>query len=163
MKAPKRGRGVTLVELVSTLATVAVIVTLGVPAFGALQADRQRNHVSSALTASFALARTEAVRRGVDVRLCPSADGATCATPAGGDWRAGWIVAATDGDTAQVIEFTRPSLRPACSIVVDTVLAAGVTFTSAGLPSVAGNLTYSDAMARSVFRLSPIGRLDRVP
>lgn len=161
MKAPKRGRGVTLVELVSTLASVAVIITLGVPAFGALQADTQRNHVSSALTGSFALARTEAVRRGVDVRLCPSVDGATCATPAGGDWSAGWIVAAAD--TAQVIELTRPSLTPAGSIVVDEGLAAGVIFTSAGLPSVAGNLTYSDAMTHSVFRLSPIGRLDRVP
>jgi type IV fimbrial biogenesis protein FimT len=163
MKAPKRRGGVTLVELSTTLASAAVILTLGVPAFRALQADRQLSQVSSSLTGSFALARSEAVRRGTPVRVCPSTDGATCKALPHGDWSTGWIVTVTEGSRGHVIDVTHPNQAPAFSLAADVLLAQGVTFTSAGLPSDTGSLTYSDTRNRSVFRLTPIGRLDLVP
>jgi type IV fimbrial biogenesis protein FimT len=163
MKAPKRRGGVTLVDLSTTLASAALILTLGVPTFRALQTDRQLSQVTSSLTGSFALARSEAVRRGAKVRVCPSTDGATCKSAAQGDWSTGWIVTVTEGSQGHVIDFTHPSEAPAFALAADAILAEGVTFTSAGLPSDTGSLTYSDDRNRSVFRLTPIGRLDLIP
>lgn len=163
MKASTRGRGVTLIELSTTLAAATAVVTLGIPAFQALQSDWQRNQVCSALTTSFARARSEAVRRGLDVRLCPSGDGFTCVKPPAGDWSAGWIVTATKAGTAQVIESMRPGQTPPFAISADAALAGGVTFSSAGLPSATGLLSYNGAETRTVFRLTPIGRLELVP
>lgn len=163
MKAPRRRGGVTLVELSTTLASTAVILTLGVPAFHTLQSDRQHSQVSSSLTGSFALARSEAVRRGAQVRVCPSTNGSTCNSPPHGDWSKGWIVTVTEGSKGHVIGFTHPSQAPAFALAADAFLAEGVTFTSDGLPSDTGSLTYSDGRNRSVFRLTPIGRLDLVP
>jgi type IV fimbrial biogenesis protein FimT len=163
MKAPKRCGGVTLVELSTTLASAAIILTLGVPAFRALQTDRQLSQVSSSLTGSFALARSEAVRRGAQVRVCPSTDGSSCNSPPHGDWSTGWIVTVAEGSRGHVIDVTHPSPAPAFSLAADALLAEGVTFTSAGLPSDTGSLTYSDGRNHSVFRLTPIGRLDFLP
>lgn len=162
MKAPKRRGGVTLVELSTTLASAAVILTLGVPTFRALQTDRQISLISSSLTGSFALARSEAVRRGTQVRVCPSTDGATCKRWPHGDWSTGWIVTVTKGTIGHVIDVTHPSQARAFSLAADAFLAEGVTFTNDGLPSDTGSLTYSDGRNRLVFRLTPIGRLDLV-
>ena len=163
MKAPKRRGGVTLIELSTTLASGAVLLTLGAPALRALQTDRQLSQVSSSLTGSFALARSEAVRRGAPVRVCPSTDGATCKALSNGDWSTGWIVTVTEGRIGHVIDVNHPNQAPAFSLAADAILAEGVTFTSDGLPSDTGSLTYSDGRNRFLFRLSQIGRLDPVP
>jgi len=163
MKIRKHDRGVTLVELSTTLAITVATLTLGVPAFQTLQTDRQRNQVCSDLSASFALARAEAIRHGFDVSLCPSVDGFTCINPPDGDWSAGWIVTTSNAGTAHVIESMHPRQTPAFSISADTALAAGVTFSSAGLPSTTGSFTYSDGIRFLQFRLMPIGRLEVAP
>lgn len=163
MKIRKHDRGVTLVELSTTLLTAAVALTLGIPAFGVLRADFRYSQVSSDLMASFALARSEAVRRGVEVSVCPSGDGLTCTDPPSADWSTGWIVAAAGGRGAQVIEATRFGRPPLFVVASDQALARGVTFSSTGLPSACGSFAYSDRNTHSLFRLSPIGRLEHVP
>lgn len=159
MRILKHCRGVTLVELMATLGAAALALTLGVPSFHGLHADMQRTQVRYALAASFALARSEAIRRGAAVSLCPSADGATCAGGQATDWSTGWIVSAAGG---QVIEGTRLD-QASASLTADQSLSGGVTFSGIGLPSATGALTYSDATTRAVYRLIPIGRLELVP
>lgn len=75
-------RGFTLIELMVTIAILSILLTVGIPNF---QTIRDANRVTGAaneFTAALHLARSEAIRRGVDVRLCPS----------GADWNAGWQV-----------------------------------------------------------------------
>ena len=163
MKATKHGRGVTLVELSTTLLAVAVVLTLGIPAFQGLHTDMQCDQVSSALMASFAQARSEAVRRGVDIRVCPSADGSTCGSASGADWSSGWIVASAEGGAPQILEATQFGRTPSFAITSDEALAGGVTLSSTGLPSATGSLTYTDGSRRFLFRLMPIGRLEPAP
>lgn len=90
MSAPSCTRGYSLYELVMTLALAALILTIGLPSFGSLVADKRLRAETDALFHAFHLARKSSIARRRAVSLCPSADGATCSP--GADWSAGWIV-----------------------------------------------------------------------
>lgn len=87
-------RGFTLIELLVTMAIFALLVSLAAPSYQNL---RQRSQVRSALSAladAVALARAEAVTRGVPVDICPlvSADDATPQCASTNTWEAGFMV-----------------------------------------------------------------------
>ena len=85
------GRGFTLLELMVTVAIVAILAMLAAPAFDSmLKANRTRT-VARELMASLNLARSEAARRGQPVSVCRSSDGSSCAA-SGTGWDKGWIV-----------------------------------------------------------------------
>ena len=96
-KALKRGvRGFTLLELMFTVTVAGILLGFGVPSF----VDMVRNNRAAAnineLSTAFSIARSEAIRRGANITVCRSSDGANC----GADWADGWIMfvdnAATD-------------------------------------------------------------------
>lgn len=89
---PRQGtcHGFSLYELVMTLAIAALVLTVGIPSFGGLLADKRLRAESDALFHAFYLARKASIARRRVVSLCPSADGASCAP--GTDWSAGWIL-----------------------------------------------------------------------
>jgi len=95
----KRSRGFTLIELMITLLLAAIILALGVPGFQDIVRNNRAATQSNELVAALSLARSEAVKRGARVSLCPSTDQATCT--GGTNWANGWIVfrdiAANDG------------------------------------------------------------------
>ncbi len=82
--------GFTLVELMVVIAVAAIVLTLGVPSFYTLIQNNRATTQVNELMMALSLARSEAVRRGVSVSLCPSQDQSTCT--GGTDWRVGWIV-----------------------------------------------------------------------
>lgn len=84
----KRCTGVTLVELLVTIAIVAILVAIGFPSF---QSSLRSNRVATAnneLVASLSLARSEAMRNVRGSGVCASDDGVSCS----GGWNDGWIV-----------------------------------------------------------------------
>ena len=87
---PAEGQtGFTAIELICVVAIVAIVAAFAARgASAAINAARTSNSVSS-LFASLTRARSFAATGGVDVVLCPSTDGATCA--AGYHWEGGWI------------------------------------------------------------------------
>lgn len=85
-----RARGVTLIELVVTLAIVTVLLISLVPAFHHLEQRRRVAGVSSQFRSALALTRQAAIEQGHRVTLCPSADGSSCLPD--GDWHRGWMV-----------------------------------------------------------------------
>ena len=88
---PRRSKGFTLVELMVTIAVVAVLLAIALPSFRNVI---HRNRVATAsndLLASVAYARTTAIYRHQLVSMCPSADGTSC-TSAGQAFEPGWIV-----------------------------------------------------------------------
>jgi type IV fimbrial biogenesis protein FimT len=87
----RRHRGVTLPELVFTLAIATGLLGWGVPAFLDLRLDAARSQEVNQFVQAVYLARSEAIKRNGVVSLCPSRDGARCA-PSGTPWQAGWIV-----------------------------------------------------------------------
>ena len=92
-----RQQGFSLIELMVTVAIVAILVAIGLPSF---QSSLRSNRVATStneLLASFALARSEAVRSPGGAAICSTTNGTSC----GGDWNDGWMVwIDMDGDGA---------------------------------------------------------------
>jgi type IV fimbrial biogenesis protein FimT len=82
--------GITLIELVSTLAIVAVVTSFSVPALTGLITGTGLTAATNTLVADMRLARSEAVRRGAQVVICGSRDGTTCSGST--DWDSGWLL-----------------------------------------------------------------------
>lgn len=83
-------RGFTLIELIVTLAVAAVFVAIAVPSY---RATINRNSVATQVNdflAAMNYARSEAITRGLVVRMCKSSDGANCASSGG--WQQGWLI-----------------------------------------------------------------------
>ncbi len=85
-----RSAGFSLIELMVVIAIATILVTLAVPAFQGMIASSNLTSTTNDLVATFARARSDAVRRGKRVTVCMSADGAQCTTS--GAWSQGWIM-----------------------------------------------------------------------
>lgn len=71
-----------------TLAVAAIVVTVAVPSFRAIVQNNRAATQANELVTALNLARSEAVKRGVSVSMCPSSNQDTCS----GGWADGWIV-----------------------------------------------------------------------
>jgi type IV fimbrial biogenesis protein FimT len=89
---PHRSRGLTAIELLTTLAIIAMVTAIAVPGMREFVQNSRASADANALIGALAIARNEAINRGVPVSVCPSADGATCTTANPDDWSSGWIV-----------------------------------------------------------------------
>ncbi|PNS09510.1 GspH/FimT family pseudopilin [Solilutibacter silvestris] len=86
--------GFTLIELMASVAVLAILVAIGAPNLGRMAKAHRANAALNALTADLALARITAIARGKAVTACPSRDAATCMD--GSDWTEGWLVFVDD-------------------------------------------------------------------
>ncbi|MBS0556761.1 MAG: GspH/FimT family pseudopilin [Proteobacteria bacterium] len=86
----ERVRGITLIELIFTIAIACVLCAVSLPALGGLLRSGQSRSAHNALVAALNLARSTAAARQGDVSICPSRDGATCDNAIW--WQHGWIV-----------------------------------------------------------------------
>lgn len=93
----------TLIELMVTLAVMAVVIGIAVPSFTTLIHTNRVKTLTEDLASSVNLARMEALKRGKRVSVCASSDGIACS----GQWTDGWIIfldgAASDAAAAPVI------------------------------------------------------------
>lgn len=132
---PRRCKGFTLVELMVTIAVVAILLAIALPSFRHVI---QRNRVATAsndLLASVAYARTTAIFRHQLVSMCPSADGISC-TSAGQAFEPGWIVYSYPAGAASAnTEYAAPAIllraigaHGSVSINVPSTQTAVITF-----------------------------------
>lgn len=95
--------GLTLIELMVTLAVAIVLLAVGVPLFTGIVGNNRAVTESNTFLTAFKLARSEAVRRSAPVSVCardPSKDPPHCAGSA--DWGGGLLVFADDGTVGKV-------------------------------------------------------------
>jgi type IV fimbrial biogenesis protein FimT len=83
-------RGLSLLELLLTIALAALILGLGLPTLGSLTARARQSVAVNAVFHAVHLARKESITRKQVVSLCPSFDGRRC-TP-GADWSGGFLM-----------------------------------------------------------------------
>lgn len=96
--------GFTLIEVMVVIGIAAILLSIAVPSFvSTTQRFRTLGEINS-FSHDLQFARTEAIKQGVSVSVCASADGATCLKA--NTWHAGWIVFA---DAAQTLKVTKPA------------------------------------------------------
>lgn len=83
-----RSWGFSLIELMVTVAVLAILVAIGLPSFQSSMRSNRLATATNELIASINLTRSEAVRNPNGAAMCASSDGATCT----GSWDDGWIV-----------------------------------------------------------------------
>lgn len=118
--------GFTLLELMVAIAILAILLGIGIPSFAdAMRRNRVANATNS-LTGAIALARSEAVKRGVPVTICGSNDQAKCADD--DDWSGGMIVFDDDTGTPGKIDGTDQIIQLVTSDSSKVVIEADRAF-----------------------------------
>lgn len=120
---PTSIRGFTLIELIVTLSVATILVSIAIPNYQTFVMSNRMSSQANNLITAFGLARSEAVKRALNVTVCASSDGATCV----GGWADGWIVR----DTGGVIR-VQQALGGATTLTGGADVASTITFTSGG-------------------------------
>ena len=97
--APKRQKGLTLIELLTVLSILGVLAGLAAPSFTSLFERWQTNKAASTLESALFYARSESIRRGGGLVLIRQSSGENCAETSKADWRCGWVLASTSDKT----------------------------------------------------------------
>ena len=101
----RKQAGFSLIELIVTLTVAAILVSIAIPNFKTtIDNNRQISELNTLLT-GMVYARSEAVKRNVDVVICSTSDQATCS----GSWSNGWLVYYTPSGTYNAPGTTNPT------------------------------------------------------
>lgn len=142
-----RPHGLTLIELVVTIAILAIVIALAAPSFAAIVRDNRIATGTNLIFGALQTARSEAVRRGHRVTLCVSSDLLNCVDDEGdavAGWGDGWLMFADrDGDQAlddgeEILQVGNP-LR-GLRVVAKSPVESRVSFAATGQPRQAGSI-----------------------
>ncbi len=136
----KKSLGYTLIELMSMLAVVSILVSVGLPMMNVFFDSNRMVSNTNDLVAGLNIARSEAIKQQIRVTLCQSADTASCT--GSGQWEDGWIVFQDPNGNATVDGGERILRLNAAvdgqvtirSNDVANQIASSISFTSRGLP-----------------------------
>ncbi|WP_295174233.1 GspH/FimT family pseudopilin [Variovorax sp. SCN 67-85] len=123
-------RGFTLIELMVTIAVMAILLMVAVPSFDNVALGGKLGAYANNLVATMRLARSEAIKRNAAVTVCVS-NGGGCGS---GGWEQGWIVQAVDGTLIQ----RQPALAAGFKL---TGSEASLVFSPSGVGATAASFT----------------------
>lgn len=143
MHQPSRhATGFTLVELMVTIAVLAILLAIGIPSFAALIASNRLTSATNELVAALQTGRTEAIRRNARITVCPAAP---TDNGCSGAWRDGWIAfidqtrgSAPAPESANDILFRGGPLPSGIVAVANAPLSSYASFTADGFSSQLG-------------------------
>jgi type IV fimbrial biogenesis protein FimT len=163
-------RGFSLVELLGVLAIATILMTSAAPMFSWTTSSYRISGQINTLVGDLMYARSEAIKTGIPVTVCASADGATCL--AGNNWQAGWIIF-SDTNATQSVPVGQVPLRVQRSLPGGNTLVAdnnvgAITFNrdgfALGLPANPVTLALRDPSSESgltrCLAVSIVGKLN---
>ncbi len=86
-----RQRGLTLLEVMVTIAVLGVVLAIGIPSYAHMTISNQLASDTNDLVASMQFARSEAITRGEAVTVC-AANANLDACSGNGTWTSGWVI-----------------------------------------------------------------------
>jgi type IV fimbrial biogenesis protein FimT len=131
---PKRHvRGFTLIEVLVSLAILGILAALAAPSFSGSIKRQRVNSIKDDLIASMQTARSEAIRRGLNVFLIRSPATGSCALATAPEFNCGWqlVVDANANNTADATEITnriQESTVPSRYVVMHTAPGSSIRF-----------------------------------
>ena len=90
--ATTRARGFTAVELMVTLAIMAVLAALAAPSFTPIIERWRVRDAAESITTALYLARSEAIKQGGQIILAKNSSDGGCTSSGNTDWSCGWHV-----------------------------------------------------------------------
>jgi type IV fimbrial biogenesis protein FimT len=127
--------GFTLVEMLISVAVVAILLTIGIPSFRYVTNSNRIAAEINGLLGDMQFARAEAIKEGQPVTVCVSTNGTSCVNT--NNWQNGWIVfsdvngnAAVDAATDVVLRVQRTFTSSDTFVATNNVVA--VTFNREG-------------------------------
>jgi type IV fimbrial biogenesis protein FimT len=124
----RREKGLTLIELMVTLAVAIVLLAIGIPAYRSLDVnDRLAAQVNS-IVGSLNQARLEAISAGVPVAVCAASSKAANTCAGSTNWANGWLVFQDGGSTPGAFDSGENLLRRAPPLSGSPLLADAVAF-----------------------------------
>lgn len=101
----KQQSAFTLIELMVTIAVLAIIATLAAPNLSQMLRNTKVNTSSGDILTFLQQSRTEAIRLGKTVTVCGSADGSSCLSANKRNWSTG-LIATHSGSTTPIQKLT---------------------------------------------------------
>jgi len=139
----KKNSGFTLLELIITVALIAIFTTFAIPSITTFtKNDRLTTNINT-LVGHLSLARSESVKRSQQVSICASTDNASC----GGNWEDGWLVYAdtnNDGSLNGTDEILRVQQALGSGNNITTAIGGQVTYDNRGFATATGSLLLCD-------------------
>jgi type IV fimbrial biogenesis protein FimT len=133
-KQKPRQQGLTLTELLISIAIIAVMMLLALPSFSSISKNGRIRTQINDFHFSLLQARSEAITRISRITVCRSRDGASCAATS---WAQGWIVF-TDGnsnagvDAGEEILHVHEALEGGTSLVGNRPVASYISYIGNG-------------------------------
>ena len=107
---PGRPHGFTLVEMLVVCTVIGILLAVGVPSYRYVTTANRVAAEVNGLLGDLQFARSEAIKEGQDVSLCPTSDGATCLTTST-TLQSGWLVFLDVNGNGQIDAGTDQLLR----------------------------------------------------
>lgn len=130
-------KGLTLIEILITILLMFIVSSMTVNLDSLVQSFRM-DFYNQRIFSSMVVARSEAIKRGVNVSLCRSQNGLSCDS-SGSNWKAGWLIFVNPNnnnsvDPGEIVIRVYGEIDSAVTISLNT--GNTVTFTSRGSPTV---------------------------
>lgn len=162
----KKNSGFTLLEILIVLSIVGIMVAIASPNASMWLANVQTEETADSFQSTVASARSEAIKRGGNVRICASLTGNSCAS----DFSKGWMMyfdndgSGTYSSSAGDIKLRWQALKGVSVTVTDTDNSdvSNIGFNFRGYPETELSIIVSRNNARQVLRLARTGQLEHL-
>ncbi len=162
-------KGITLIELVVTIAVIGTIIAIALPKINTMIKNNALVTNANAFVALLNLARNEAITREANVIFCASGD-STRAAPVcdSNNWESGWLLFSDVGSTANSFDNNDIIIKRAPSATVGNTIrttfatVGKLTFLKNGLVSSIGTISFCDDRGLTQSRALAVSRVGRV-